>query len=234
MCKELSKDSRASGKADAHEYLETVEIPTEPPVADPHTDAEPQGNLVPDCERKFEQLLDDQKLSKLCSDAGLKIVEKGQFFITLDGQEGPNEMKNLCRECTLPQNEKASRAKGWILGDTKIGPVLDVKVRLHQDRYGIEMLIESLFRDGTASWVRIVNGINKFVTETSETISLANAEHRAAGRPVAKGRPRPKPAVTLSSISVPLREKRMYRRQSREISSRLFCGVKSHDPIAAT
>ena len=41
LCKELSKDSGASGKPDAHEYLETMEIPTEPPIVDPHTDAEP-------------------------------------------------------------------------------------------------------------------------------------------------------------------------------------------------
>ena len=82
---------------------------------------------------------------------------------------------------------------------------LDVKVCLHQKHHGIEILIESLFRDGTASWVRIVNGINKCVTEASETISLENVEHRVSGKPVAKARPRLKPAVTLSSISIPLR-----------------------------
>ena len=84
LCKELSTDSGALGKPDAYEFLETTEIPRKPPIADPHTDAEPQGNLLQDYERKFEQLPDDQKLSKLCSDAGLKIVEKGQFFMTLD------------------------------------------------------------------------------------------------------------------------------------------------------
>ena len=36
-------------------------------------------------------------------------------------EEGLNEMKNLCREYTLPRNEKASRARGWIIGSTKIG-----------------------------------------------------------------------------------------------------------------
>ena len=65
-----------------------------------------------------------------------------------------------------------SRPRGWILGNTKIGPVLDVKVCFHQKRYGIEIMIESLSRDRTVSWVRIVNGINKYVTETSETIAL--------------------------------------------------------------
>ena len=72
LCREPSKDSRASVKPDAPEYLETMEIPTEPSVADPHTDGKRQGNLVQDHERKFEQLSDDQKLSKLRCDAGLK------------------------------------------------------------------------------------------------------------------------------------------------------------------
>ena len=82
------------------------------------------------------------------------------------------------------------------------------KVCLHQERCGIEILIESLFRDGTACWVRIVNGINKYVTETSETVDLGIFEHRVTGKPVAKAKPRPKPGVTLSPISIPLRERK--------------------------
>ena len=40
---------------------------------------------------------------------------------------------------------------------------------------------ESLFRDRTVSWVRIVNGINKYVTETSEEIHIASIENRVQG-----------------------------------------------------
>ena len=57
-----------------------MEIPAELPIADPHTNAELQGNLLQDYEHKLEQHPEDQKLSKLCCDAGLKIVEKGQFL----------------------------------------------------------------------------------------------------------------------------------------------------------
>ena len=77
-------------------------------------------------------------------------------------------MKGSCREYTLPGSEEASRVREWIRGNTKIGPVLDVKVCYHQGRYGVDIMIESLFRDRTVSWVRIVNGINKYVIETSE------------------------------------------------------------------
>ena len=135
-------------------------------------------------------------------------------------------MKNLCR------------ATGWIIGNMKIGPVLDVKVCLHQERYGVEILIESLFRDGTASWVRIVNGINEYVIETSETISLENAEHRATGRPVAKARPRLKLAVTLSSISIPLRERKWidviperFRQDCFEVSKAMIRLLRHHPSI---
>ena len=114
-------------------------------------------------------------------------------------------MKNLCREKTLPRCEEASR--GWILRNTKISPILDVKVCLHQKRYGIEIMVESLFRDRTLSWVRIVNGIDKYVNETSETISFEIVEHRVTGKPVAKAKPRPMPAVTLSLISNLVRDR---------------------------
>ena len=38
LCRELSKDTMASEKLEAHDLLETTEIPTEPPTADPRTD----------------------------------------------------------------------------------------------------------------------------------------------------------------------------------------------------
>ena len=186
----------ASVKPEAHDHLETMEIPTEPPTADPHTDQQPQNYVL-----KFEQLTDVQKSSKLCSDAGLKNVKRRQFFITLDTEEGPHDMEHQCQEFTLPRNDERTKARGWIRKYTNIGPVLDVKVCLHQDRYGIEIQIQSLFRDRTASWVRIVNGIEKYATETTETI--VDEEHGASGRSVAKL----KPAVTLTSVSIPLRER---------------------------
>ena len=69
-------------------------------------------------------------------------------------------------------------------------------------------MIESLFRDRTVSWVRIVNGINKYVTETSGEIPVANVENRGAGKPLAKAKPRPKPTLTLTLVSIPYRERK--------------------------
>ena len=46
---------------------------------------------------------------------------------------------------------------------------MDIGVCRHEDRYSVEVLVESLFRDETASWVSIVSGIEKYVTEAMLT-----------------------------------------------------------------
>ena len=95
----------------------------------------------------------------------------------------------------------------WEGGSVEIrrsAQVLDVKPSvIIKDVHGVEIMIESLFRDRTVSWVRIVNGINKYVTETSQEIPVASVENRGTGKPVAKARPRPKPTLTLTPVSVP-------------------------------
>ena len=101
--------------------------------------------------------------------------------------QGPSGMVQLCREYKLPRNDPRTRARGWIRRNTKIGPVLNKNVCHHEDRYSIEIEVQSLFQDRTASWVRIVNGVEKYVTETTETIE--DEEHRALGKPIAKARP---------------------------------------------
>ena len=140
------------------------------------------GKLVQDYERRFEQLSDDQKLSKLCSDACLKIVEIGQYFFM------DQMMWNIFAE-----NKHCLETKRRL---ERNGGFFDSI----QDRYSIEILVESLFQDRTASCVRIVNGIDKYVTESMET--KEEEVHRTSGRPVAKARARLKPAVALSSVSV--------------------------------
>ena len=117
-------------------------------------------------------------------------------------------MKTSCRQYTLLRSVETSRVRGWIRGNTKIGPVLDVKVCYHQGRYGVEIMIESLFRDRTVSWVRIANGNNKYVTETSEKILFTSVENRCTGKLVAKAKSRPKLALKLSLVSTPYRERK--------------------------
>ena len=115
-------------------------------------------------------------------------------------------MVHLCREYTLPRSDPRTRARRWIRRNTKIGPVLKRHVCHHEDRYSVEIQVRSLFPDSTASWVRIVNGVEKYVTGTTETIE--DEEHGASGKPIAKARPRMKSVITLTPVSVALLERK--------------------------
>ena len=82
--------------------------------------------------------------------------------------------------------------KGWIRGNTKIGPALEVAVGHHQGRYGTENTIESLFGDESCSWIMIVNGINKYVTEMTEDTQEDHIDYigDCTGKLVAEARPK--------------------------------------------
>ena len=70
-----------------------------------------------------------------------------------------------CREYTLPRDEKSTESKGWVRGNTKIGPVLEVTTCCLQGKYGVEIRINSVNKDNSHSWVRISHGLNKLVTD---------------------------------------------------------------------
>ena len=44
-----------------------------------------------------------------------------------------------CREYTLPREEGALQPKGWIQGNTKIGPVLEVATSYLHGKYEVEI-----------------------------------------------------------------------------------------------
>ena len=100
---------------------------------------------------------------------------------------------------------KRDSYKRMDLQEYEIWAVFNIKVCSHDDRYSIEVLVPSLFEDQTASWVRIVNGVDKFVTESMPT---QEEENIASVKPIAKARPRQKPTVTLASVSIPVHERR--------------------------
>ena len=140
-----------------------MDIPTSLSVAENSTNAQHWRNLVQEYERKFDNCQKTRNYPY--SGAGLKLVEQGQYFYTFETEEG-HQMQNLCREYTMPRNEKMTRVRGWIRKNTRIGPVLDMKVCYRDDRFSIEVQIPSLFQDHTDSRVRIVNGVDKYVTES--------------------------------------------------------------------
>ena len=125
-----------------------------------------QNFLLQRYEERIKSLSQTDRVSKFCMDAGfLSVVEIGQYFMTKDNGEQFYAM--ACRECTLPRNDGSSQPKGWIQGNAKIGPVLEVTTSCLHGEHGVEIRIWSLSEDNTHSWVRISQGSNKFVMDSN-------------------------------------------------------------------
>ena len=114
-------------------------------------------------------------------------------------------MQHLSREYTMSRNEKGTRVRGWIRSNTRIGPVLNIKVYYRDEQYSVKVQVPCLFQDDTVSWARIVNGVDRYVTVSMPT---ANDEDTASGKPISKARPRQKPTVTLTSVSISVLERK--------------------------
>ena len=138
-------------------------------------------------ERKFK----DQKLSKLCSDAGLKLVNDNRCNIYAENTRCFETRRRLVQEDGFSRIRES--AQSW------------TKVCRHEDRYSVDVLVQSLFQDRTVSGVRIVNGVDKYVTESMLT---KEEEGVASVKPIAKARPRLKPTVALTSVSILVRERK--------------------------
>ena len=122
-----------------------------------------EKDLVRRYRERIGKLSQQDRVSKFCTDAGfLTTVEVGQYFMTKDTEEFSQFTDSVaCREYTLPRDEEASQPKGWIQGNTKIGPVLEVTTCCLQGKYGVEIRIESVNKDTSHSWVRISHSLNK-------------------------------------------------------------------------
>ena len=105
--------------------------------------------------QQVESLSPENRVSKFCKEAGfMSVVEVGQYFVTRNATEFLLRTV-ACREYTLPRDDPASQPKGWIRGNMRIGPVLEVTTSFQHFKYGIEIRNESVNQDNSQSWVRI-------------------------------------------------------------------------------
>ena len=145
----------------------------------------------------------------------MRVVEVGQFFVTRDAGEFLHTV--ACRVYTLPRDDPASEPKGWIRGNTRIGPVLEVTTSFQHFKYGIEIRIQSVNQDNSHSWVRISYGTVKYVNVSIEddTENLADSQEEesvptsssvvAAG---SKAKAKPQPRESTGTNKKPLRERK--------------------------
>ena len=73
----------------------------------------------------------------------MRVVEVGQYLVTKDTGNLRQFRSVACREYTLPRDDPASEAKGWIQGNMRVGPVLEVTTSFKHFKYGIEIRIWS-------------------------------------------------------------------------------------------
>ena len=94
---------------------------------------------------RIESLSPESKVSRCCMEAGfMRVVEVRQYFITKDAGDFRQFRSVACREYTLHRDDPASsQSKGWIQGNMRIGPVLEVTTSFQYGKHGIEIRIWS-------------------------------------------------------------------------------------------
>ena len=169
--------------------------------------------------QQVESLSPENKVSKFCKEAGfMRVVEVGQYFVTKDTGSLRQFRSVACREYTLPRDDPASQAKGWIQGNMRIGPVLEVTTSFQHFKHGIEIRIWSVNQDNSQSWVRISYGTIKYVVDSIQdnTDILADPQEErvpqtsikvVATRSKAKAKPQPRVLVGTTA-TIPIHKRR--------------------------
>ena len=165
--------------------------------------------------QQINSLSPENRLSKFCKEAGfMSVVEVGQYFVTGNASEFLHTV--ACREYTLPRDDPASEPEGWIRGNTRIGPILEVTTSFHHFKFGVEVRIQSVNEDNSHSWVRISYGTVRYVNNyiKHDTQSLADPQEEedvptssgvVAARSKAKAKPQPRESTGTTTI--PLSER---------------------------
>ena len=168
---------------------------------------------------RIESLSPESKVSRFCKEAGFtRVVEVGQYLVTKDTGNLRQFRSVACREYTLPRDDPASEAKGWIQGNMTIGPVLEVTTSFQHFKYGIEIRIWSVNQDNSQSWFRISYGTIKYVIDSNQnnTEILADPQEDqvpqtsikvVAARSKAKANPQPR-ALVGTTATIPMHERR--------------------------
>ena len=177
ICEEFETHQDGSGQPDVlmGQSIVLSEINAEVPLENDIPSH--QNLLLQRYEERIEMLARENKVSKFCMDAGfIHVVEVGQYFVTKDTGDFRQFQSVACREYTLPRSDESSQPKGWIQGNTRIGPVLEITTSCLYGKHGIEIRIWSVGQDNPQAWVRISYGTNKYVLDSNHknTESPAN------------------------------------------------------------
>ena len=148
----------------------------------------------------------------------MRVVEVGQYFVTKDTGDFRQFRSVACREYTFPRDDQASHPKGWIQGNTRIGPILEVTTSFQHFKFGVEVRIKSVNQDDSHYWVRISYGTVKYVIDSFEDNTENPADPKeeqipqtstsvVAARSKAKAKPQPR-EFAETTATIPIHERR--------------------------
>ena len=184
ICEEFEAHQDRSGEPDGPKGQPIVlsEIKAEVPLQNENPSH--HQILWQQYEERIKSLSQESTVSKFCMEAGfVHVVEVGQYFMTKDTGDFRQFRAVACREYTLHRDDESSQPRGWIQGNTRIGPVLEVTTSNMYGKHGIEIRIWSLSQDNSHSWVRISYGTkNMWLIQITTTqkflqIYLKNKRH---------------------------------------------------------
>ena len=147
----------------------------------------------------------------------MRVVEVGQYFMTKDTSNFRQFRSVACREYTLHRDGPASQPKGWIQGNMRFGPVLEVTTSFQYGKHGIEIRIWSVGKDNSQSGQKILwndqirdrfksqqyrNPADPHEDQTSQT-----SVEVIAARSKAKAKPQKREPVDTPSI-IPMHERK--------------------------
>ena len=213
LCDECKSCQVRTGRPVLVGQSDPLSVPTSVMITPtPLTDDPAQEDILQKYQERVDKLSQQNRVIKFCTDAGfLTTVDVGQFFMTKDTEEISQFTDSVaCREYTLPRDEKSSDPKGWIRGNTKIGPVLKVTTSYLAGKYGVEIRIASVNKDNCHSWVRISHGLNKLVTDLSNKDDDDNEQETSeiASRSKAKAKPQRRTLACPSTRTLPIGERK--------------------------
>ena len=168
---------------------------------------------------RIESLSPESKVSRFCKEARfMRVVEVGQYLVTKDTGNFRQFRSVACREYTLPRDDPSPQPKGWIQGNMRIGPVLEVTTSCQYGKHGIEIRIWSVGQDNSQSWVRISYGTIKYVVDSNQNNTEIPADPHedqipqtstsvVAARSKAKSKPQPR-ALVGTTATIPIHERR--------------------------
>ena len=148
----------------------------------------------------------------------VRVVEVGQYFMTKDTGDFRQFRAVACLEHTLLRDDESSQPRGWIQGNTRIGPVSEVTTCYMYGKHGIEIRILSVRQDNSQSWIRISYATKKYVVDSNYNNTEVPAdlpEEQAsqssvkviAARSKAKAKPQKRETVQLPS-TIPTNERK--------------------------